>query len=1132
MSKVFRLYKNGDNTFTDWHESASFPYNSENRDGKNGIDDPAGASAKNEITSIPSPFARIDLVKTAFVRVCQPDVETKKVNLDGNTIFHKMVSDTLDVGEIFFNISKYSDKIEIIKWDASAMIPLLENSDKEGHCYLADALRKYMVSDAKAYNFNQLQDIYILNYKNGLNELDIIGATSPRTIFFSTANRLEDVSKEINFGQDRPFDSDFQPLYKRDKDYIKAWFVLAKSIPDFADLFPEVYEYLQMTLKMLDVNFRNELKGVTNSDPLASSNIQVSINQQTNIVEVLGYPILKKLDQPIKGSDFEIVSTAQLSHMPLVLPVESGNMYANLHYTTAMWGKENRAEYFDVQDDLSQRSLPNDGTLYPYLTIGDFLEDTIIQVPHTLNKSSFFNGNYDGPSNAKTSYLLPLKRRFFEFFSTEELLTPFADGSSMIKMENINDMSVKVYLRVPIKGKGNVKFVEYTRIYYGGGNAVDSSRNQGAIVDVDFTGFIMPNVKFSEPKDAIYKVGCVSTFKRKYQFSFFKGVTALDVTSECRNKNGESTYKAQTYTLEKDNFDYIVFTDANEHRGVLIPMFDKQRSTEQFKFAVDLGTSNTHVEVLKNGVLEPHALTYGEKDCPLTKMFIIDSTSIIKTDLLEQDDLEEYDFLPFVLGEDSMFKFPTRTVLSHAKGVDWNNVILPYELVNIPFAYNKRVNLEYNDTPKDNIKWGKGQEQRYISVFIDCLMLLLRNKVIMNGGNLQQTDITWFYPISMSPKRVNLIRTTWNAAYRKYFGNGATNSMTESAAPIQYFFRQNATATSLVSIDIGGGTTDIAFAKDGDLQNVTSFKFASNDLFESSLDASLHNGIIDYFKKIVEDKIKDIGELKKILDSNTKPSNIASFFFSLPENPAAANLDRSVIDFDSLLCEDENFKIVFIIFYTAIIYHIAQILNLKGMPMPRHISFSGNGSKILRVITPDDRLLAKFTCKIFQLLNVDRTDGKLEILGLGDNASSPKQATCKGALVTNHPLDEDRDKVVILKGDGTSFVDSDDTYDSIDANYISKTKVAVEKFFEFTLGKLNKEFNFDENFGVTPESLALAKEVYADDLDTFISRGMTLAKEDSNGQERISETLFFYPIKGVMNVLSGAIDKSLTNERN
>jgi hypothetical protein len=145
---------------------------------------------------------------------------------------------------------------------------------------------------------------------------------------------------------------------------------LAKSIPDFADLFPEVYEYLQMTLKKLDVNFRNELKGLTSSDPLAKSNIQVSVNQQTNIVEVLGYPILKKLNEPIKGSDFEIVSKVKLEQMPLVLPVESGNMYANLHYTTALWGKDNRAGYFDKQDDLNLRRLPNDGTIYPYLTIG------------------------------------------------------------------------------------------------------------------------------------------------------------------------------------------------------------------------------------------------------------------------------------------------------------------------------------------------------------------------------------------------------------------------------------------------------------------------------------------------------------------------------------------------------------------------------------------------------------------------------------------------------------------------------------------------------------------------------------------------------------------------------------------
>lgn len=85
------------------------------------------------------------------------------------------------------------------------------------------------------------------------------------------------------------------------------------------------------------------------------------------------------------------------------------------------------------------------------MTIGDFLDDTIIQVPHSLNKKSFFDGNYDGTPNVEKSYLLPLKRRFFEFFSSVDLQNPLVDGSPMIKMENINDMSVKVYLRIPIR---------------------------------------------------------------------------------------------------------------------------------------------------------------------------------------------------------------------------------------------------------------------------------------------------------------------------------------------------------------------------------------------------------------------------------------------------------------------------------------------------------------------------------------------------------------------------------------------------------------------------------------------------------------------------------------------------------
>lgn len=50
-----------------------------------------------------------------------------------------MVSDTLDVAEIFFNIDKFNGKVEIIKWDWSIMLTELDQSGISGHRYFADA---------------------------------------------------------------------------------------------------------------------------------------------------------------------------------------------------------------------------------------------------------------------------------------------------------------------------------------------------------------------------------------------------------------------------------------------------------------------------------------------------------------------------------------------------------------------------------------------------------------------------------------------------------------------------------------------------------------------------------------------------------------------------------------------------------------------------------------------------------------------------------------------------------------------------------------------------------------------------------------------------------------------------------
>lgn len=1121
MSQIFRLGILGPNNNRDWQDSNAFPYNKQNRDT---ILDPNGASASHEITSIPSPFARIDLVKNAFGIVAGGD-------LDGTSIYHKMVSDALDVGELFFNFDKLRDDLEIITWDTASMIQELKDSQYTGHKFLGESLDTYLKRD-KGYNFDKLQNIYLLNFTKGNDELNIIGATSPATFFFSNSNDLSYVGDYITFGQDKPFDGDYQPLYKRDFEYVKAWFYLRNSNPNFANDYPEVYEYLKSTFKKIDDQAKKNILSKIDTIPEGESTLAIT---STSEVEVNGNALLMKSTQYQTGtSDFEIAPTINNESKPLVLPIEEGNKYSKLFYTTAEWGRTNKAPYYD-ETKVEDRVLPLDGTHYPYLTVSDFLEDTIIKVPHDINRDEFFAGNYiDYDKGKHFSYLLPLKKTFFKYFTTEDLDKGLGNDKKMIEMEDAGE-GVKVVLRIPIKGNKNIDFIEYSRIYYGSGNKADQENNEGAISELDFTGYLSPDIKFSTDRDAVYKIGCITTNKQNASLTFYNGTTSIAAEPACRNKNEEYIFKIKSYTVEGHNFDHIVLNDGKGHYNVIIPKFKSQVQTEDFTFAVDLGTSNTHIEYITSRDKEPRPLSYGNGDTQLVEMFThvyqIDGNNINMLD--EQEDTMEYDIMPKLLGKDSMFGFPTRTVLSHMKGIDWTQELKPLELINIPFPYNKKKDRDYNES-EDDLKWGNTpNSNRIMRAYIKCLTLMMRNKVVQNNGKLSNTKITWFYPISMSPRRRNDMENAWNEMYAKYFGDGVTNNMTESIAPVKYFFHRYANAKNLVNIDIGGGTTDIAYSVDGELKFVTSFRFASNDIFENGLATNPNNGIISYFKPKFQKILETIDDrdLTEILEKIHRPSNVASFLFTLPENPSTAKLDRASIGFNEMLAADDDFKVVFILFYTAIIYHIGKILLLKGYSMPRHITLSGNGSKILRVITSNAMQMATFTKTIFKLMNVKGSDGQLEILGLSKD-SNPKQSTCKGALVSNTPTYDDRDKVVILKTNGDSFVTAEDTFDTMDNNYIEEAAKAVKDFFNFVLKKLNTAFDFDNNFGVSINSMKLADEITdkGQDIETFINRGLKICKNEAAGRNNIDETLFFYPIKGMLDQLSNEIYNNKTTK--
>lgn len=75
---------------------------------------------------------------------------------------------------------------------------------------------------------------------------------------------------------------------------------------------------------------------------------------------------------------------------------------------------------------------------------------------------------------------------------------------------------------------------------------------------------------------------------------------------------------------------------------------------------------------------------------------IMDSGERLQHDLFAEIPLIDKDFLPEAIGDGYDFCFPNRTVLSAKRNIDWNSRVDAFGLVNIPFTYDKRKNLTYN----------------------------------------------------------------------------------------------------------------------------------------------------------------------------------------------------------------------------------------------------------------------------------------------------------------------------------------------------------------------------------------------------------------------------------------------------
>lgn len=1107
MAKVFRLY-NGNNNIQDWGDSVVYGSNAIQQ-----IADPNGASVKKEITSIPSPFARIDLVKNAYAEV------VKSGDIHGDTIFHKMVSDSLDIAQIFFNLPKLKDRVKVIVWNVEQELNNLENSNSKEQKRVGSTLRMFLDQDASSYNFDRLKSVYLLHYygRYRKTQLDIIGATSPATLFFSSANDFNYLSEDIRFGKDKVFDSELTSLDQRDDNFIVFYFAYRKAFTNFSKLFPEVDEYMNLVYKNgLTPDQKDKVDVLTAS----SINDYPELLINPNKVEINGVPYRQCPENDNLRSGFEIKSEiAKDEKMPLVLPIEAGTIYTDIFYVSDKWESTTKAPFLDKKP-IEERRLPKANDIYPYLTISDFFEDVLIRVPNiNTSEDAFFEKFIDGSAY---NYLLPLKDTFFKYFTPKQLQGKVA-GQPMVEIKEVLDDNVKVTLRIPIQ---NNRYIEYSRSYIEDGD-INPAENKGALIEKSFSIGLMSNIYFEDEKNAFYRAYIMSSFEEKdeYKLSFIKNCSVVGNPSPIiRNENDERYYSCKSYILEQQTFDTLrVWCD--DYTGVIVPLMQKRSGSDKFTFAIDFGTTNSHIEYTVNdGTSEPFNMN--AKESMLKVWGKIDNYAKY---------IFGYDVLPENIGNDSLYKFPMRTALCVSAETNWNKAVYPLVHTNIPFPYEKKKGYAYDRIITD-LKWSNDQDNiKRVRNYIESLFLILRTKVLLNNGNLANTKIVWFYPISMVENRYNSFNDVWTKAYEKYFGGDKRNviPMTESVAPYEHYRNSSASVGNIVTIDIGGGTTDIVLANNGNVSNITSFHFAADSVFGDPYvnrsATSINKLLIQYENKIKSVlEANNLSDLQDIFEQHHKSrisSNIASFYFSLKDNSEIKSKKlEEIIDFNNMLLLDANYKIVFIFFYSAIIYHLAKIMKAKDLEMPRHIAFSGNGSKVIRILTSSDTTLEKFTKKIFE--KVYEKEYPSDGLTILQNVDNPKEVTCKGGL--SNPIKQEYEEIASAKivykavqKSGDAFV-SHETYSLINEDYIKDAVDEAKNFIQFVFD-LNKNFSFKNNFDSAESSLRIAEEECLRDLVTYTKNGLENKKKEVSESDMIEETLFFYPLNGMLNALISAI---------
>ncbi len=1165
-----------------WNQYDGNPYNA------NTINEITDNIGKMEVpvTSIPSPFAQMHLFETSFEFINKTfrDSNNDKIAFDGATTYHKNVSRCLDVFEMLFRFEtlKLKDRISIKTWDVKELKEVVREHNS-GIKTFAETLQIFIGNynnDRRFLNqgitnaFNSFTLIYLDNV--------IIAGTSPYTGFFTIGDSLpQTVSNEDN----RKFFSNNLPLHKRKADFQKYINILFSKEHNLIESFKEVYEYVDLNNKVSEIEgLNNFVSSLSTADRHQMTQPYTTLEIGSQEISFLGgkVPFLcekyNKADDEViaKNSDYVILTSKDLDQPPLALSIT---------------GVKSRWEYLDGNSfpkeakttsstPIRKRKLPQSVIVYPWVNRNDFLSKHLIQLEYNVNAAKFWL-----PIGEVQNIILPITEKYFNYFTVEDL-------KKQIKIEKLNLGAIIVTLEIPIKadsGKGTMKF---ERTYdYVVPETIDNDEN-GAVIKSTLSFGIYPFFKVSEAAyNDRYKALSYHLKGEEINYKFLKEFISkpetitIESSEISRTRKDEKypsvsnyidissiSYSAQgevTYNTEKDvTFDLVSVNVKNLDKnvalnGVLIPLMGEpiQLSEVETSIAFDIGTSNSFVAFKTTNVIE-NLSTYKGKGNSINPDFVLLHTPAEKGENYQKFDLkpinpiygvlQDAEFLPSVIGKDSPFNFPIRSIVNidnDTKPEQPGNVNV-LSNTNIPFAFGHSAMRNAFDLTHSNIKWGvtdsnNNSAQNKLRGFIEQLAWMGRNKLLSEGYNPKNSNVIWFKPLSMSTNQRMIFNSIWREFFATYYGKSDNYkrliSVTESWAPYYSYPNEFGSGKVFMNLDIGGGTTDLIVFENEKPTLTTSFRFAGNNLFESrNNNKPFDNGFVTRYEaamlKYFGKDLMHLGTVEYIKSSNgLQSTDLLSYFFNYKE-------------FGKKLSMDGEFKLLFLIHNAAIFYHSCQMLKMIACKdLPTYIGLSGNGAKLMEITNGTTDLnrtngMSKLASLILkQIFNLEELHlVEIQIL------KNPKESTAIGGIDgLKNILDK---KEADIENYYISVGTSDDLIKNSDAvarqackylDFLEEDNATIDEvtenvvgFFTYFFDTLWFEADFIQNFGVDKAYNTEKLKIFFTDTskinDTI--RQTVHHKINIEKETPLNDTLFFEAIKAYLYTFSKYIVTDKINQ--